>query len=92
MPFERLNIQLAVKLDELGRLPAELRARPTQGELAAIADMTYVQIVLAMIRKLKNLSSKINAGLPNEEMTIIAKRHTCNHDTNPMSQCVEEDI
>lgn len=92
MSFERLNIQLAVKLDELGRLPAELRAKPTQTELNAIANMTYVQIVLAMIRKLKNLSEKINEGLPNEEMTIIARRHTCNHDISPTSPCAEEDI
>jgi len=54
--------------------------------------MTYAQIALAMIRKLKNLSSKINEGLPNEEMTVVAKRHTCNHDVNPTSNCVEEDI
>ncbi len=90
--YERLNIQLAVKLDDLERLPAELRVKPTQAELNAIANMTYAQIAMAMFRKLKNLSSKINEGLPNEEMTIIAKRHTCNHDLNPITSCVEEDI
>ncbi len=88
MPYERLNIQLAVRLDDQGRLPLELRQKPTQGELNAIADMTYAQIVLAMVRKLKNLSSKINEGLTNEEMTVVAKRHTCTHDANPISQCV----
>ena len=92
MPFERLNIQLAVKLDDQGRLPAELRAKPTQAELNAIADMTYAQIIMAMVRKLKNLSSKINVELPNEEMTVIARRHTCSHDINPIPPCVEEDI
>lgn len=92
MSYERLNIQLAVKLDDQGRLPEELRARPTQAELTTISNMTYAQIVLAMIRKLKNLSSKINEGLPNEEMTVIARRHTCNHDTQPTMPCVEEDI
>lgn len=92
MPYERLNIQLAVKLDDQGRLPAELRAKPTQAELNAIATMTYAQIVLAVVRKLKNLSSKINEGLPNEEMTVIAKRHTCTHDLQPTIPCAEEDI
>jgi hypothetical protein len=92
MPYERLNIQLAVKLDSQGRLPTELRVKPTQGELNAIADMTYAQIVLAMIRKLKSLSSKINEGLDNEEMTVVAKRHTCAHDANPAFLCTEEDI
>ncbi len=92
MAYERLNIQLAVKLDEQGRLPFELRQKPTQGELNAIENMTYVQIILAIIRKFKNLSENINSGKPNEEMTIIAKRHTCNHDTQPTIPCVEEEI
>ncbi len=34
------------------------------------------------VRALKALAVKINAGRPNEEMTVIAKRHTCHHDTN----------
>ncbi len=92
MSYERLNIQLAVKLDDQGRLPAELRAKPTQAELTVISNMTYTQIILAMIRKLKNLSNKINEGLPNEEMTVVAKRHICNHDLNPTLSCTEEDI
>ena len=32
------------------------------------------------IRDLQSLSVKINEGQANEEMTVIAKRHTCNHD------------
>ncbi len=33
------------------------------------------------IRSLKALAVKINAGLPNEEMTVKAKYHICGHDT-----------
>ena len=32
------------------------------------------------IRDLKALSVKINAGQPNEEMTVKAKFHKCRHD------------
>ena len=92
MAYERINIQLAVKLDGRGKLPIELRQKPTQDELTAIANMTYAQIVLVMIRKLKNFSEKINKGKDNEEMTVIARRHTCNHDVSPSTPCVEEEI
>jgi len=32
------------------------------------------------IRKLKALAVKINAGQPNEEMTVVANWHICLHD------------
>ncbi len=92
MPFERVNIQLAIKLDAQGRLPEELRAKPTSSELTAIADMTYAQIFRAVVRKFQRLAEKINEGSQNEEMMIIAKRHTCTHDSDPVYPCVEEDI
>ncbi len=92
MAYERVNIQLAIKLDGQGRLPLELRQKPTQGELNAIADMNYANIFRAIVRKFKNLSEKINEGLDNEEMTVIARRHTCNHDIQPATPCTEEDI
>ena len=33
------------------------------------------------VRELKALAVKINAGKPNEEMTVRATWHICNHDT-----------
>jgi len=34
------------------------------------------------IRELKAAAVKVNAGQPNEEMTVRAVWHKCNHDTN----------
>jgi hypothetical protein len=46
------------------------------------------------IRTLKALATKINAGTPNEEMTVKAKWHWCTHDENPATDCslAEQDI
>ena len=41
-----------------------------------------------VIRDLKALAVKINEGLPNEEMTVKASWHICNHDTGEL--CEEE--
>ena len=38
--------------------------------------------LLPAIKALKNKATKINAGLANEEMTVTAKYHICNHDEN----------
>ena len=38
--------------------------------------------LLPAIKALKNKASKINTGLPNEEMTVTAKYHLCRNDEN----------
>lgn len=49
------------------------------------------QAAAQAIRDLKALAVKINAGLPNEEMTVKASWHWCGHDQN--KPCgVETDI
>lgn len=54
----------------------------------AIPEATYNAIPPATktafrdrVRALKALAVKINAGLPNEEMTVRAVFHKCHHDT-----------
>ena len=42
------------------------------------------------IRELQALAVKINAGQPNEEMTIEAKWHRCHHDEGSNIPCEEE--
>jgi len=88
MSYERINVQLAIKLP----LPELLFQKPTQAQLTALADMSWLQIIKTMIRKFRDYSEKINAGSINEEDTLIAKRHECTHDEDPIEQCVEEDI
>lgn len=45
------------------------------------------------IRRLKSYASKINEGKGNEEITVTATYHICDHD-NPANRtpCVEEEI
>ncbi len=45
-----------------------------------------------IIRELKALAKKVNTGKPNEEMTVKASWHICQHETNPVTLCVEQDI
>jgi len=64
----------------------------------AIPKSVYDAIPLAkkvafrdMVRELKALSVRINAGSPNEEMTVRARYHLCLH--NEGKQCgAEQDI
>ncbi len=92
MSFERLNIQLAIKLDAQGKLPPIFYKKlnevynPTQ--LNVIANMTLIEVIKAMIRRFKDYSEKIG-GI---EETTTSKRHQCDHDINPHGSCVEEDI
>ena len=92
MPYERINVQLAVKLGADGKLPSEFYEKPTTAQLNAIKNMTWLEIIRAMIKKFKQYSEKINSGAREEENTIIAKRHICQHDVQPHTPCVEEDI
>jgi len=49
-----------------------------------VAQKTAVRAKLlelyALIKLAKTYSVKINEGLPNEEMTVVAQYHTCRHD------------
>ncbi len=47
--------------------------------------------IKARIQELKSYAEKINAGKDNEEMTIKAVYHICNHDTG-MACGEEQDI
>lgn len=87
MPYERINIQLAIKEP----LPAILLQKPTQAQLTALGQMTWLEIIQEMIRRFKKYSEKINAGRDNEEDTTQAKRHRCQHDVG-LSCSAEEDI
>jgi len=44
------------------------------------------------IRDLKALSRKINEGQPNEEMTVTATWHLCDHESDNPTPCVEHEI
>jgi phage-related protein len=41
-----------------------------------------VPTILQAVRDLKAYAAKINAGAVNEEATVKATYHVCNHDTN----------
>ncbi len=49
-----------------------------------------VSAIKAAIKELKNLAVKINAGKPNEEMTVRAKFHKCYHDEASNKPCAPE--
>lgn len=42
------------------------------------------------VRELKALAVKVNAGNPNEEMTVRAVHHTCFHDESSPKPCEPE--
>ena len=92
IPFERINVQLAVKLEAGDTIPAALLQVPTQAQINAMKTMTWLQIIREMIRRMKQYSENINEGQDRMELTVIAKRHTCRHDLFPNEPCVEEDI
>ena len=70
------GVRLTIDLYYKDKTPAQLNAEFPQ--------------LLPAIKALKNKASKINAGLPNEEMTISAKYHICNHDENkPCGETIE---
>ena len=63
----------------------------------AIPELAYDAIppakklaVRDAIRDLKALTVKINAGQPNEEMTVRAVWHKCYHDERPQKSCEAE--
>lgn len=87
MAHRRFTIDLAIP----ETIPAALLQKPTAGQLTAMADMTWLEIVQEMIRRLKLYSQKINEGTSREEDTLKAKWHLCKHaDSLPCEE--EEDI
>ena len=76
MPLHRFQIDLAIP----DPIPKALLQKPTTQQLTAMANMTWIQIVRAMIQRLKGFSQKINEGTSREEDTIRAKKHICKHD------------
>ncbi len=61
----------------------------TEAVYNAIPTATKIAI-RDRIRELKAKAVKINAGLPNEEMTIKAVWHKCYHDEIPFKPCESE--
>lgn len=92
MPYERINVQLAVKLGAGDSIPPVLLEKPTVAQLTAMSNMTWLAIIREMIRRFKQYSENINEGQDRMELTVIAKRHICRHDLDPTEPCVEEDI
>ena len=65
----------------------------------AIPETVYVAIPSAkklairdMIRELKSLAVRINAGASNEEMTVKATWHRCHHDSGDQPCEPEQEI
>jgi len=44
------------------------------------------------VRAMKALAVKINEGLPNEEMTVMARYHICHHDSGDQPCEPEQEI
>jgi hypothetical protein len=51
-----------------------------------------IQTLKDNIRALKALAVKVNAGQPNEEMTVKATWHKCHHDETPSTCEPEQEI
>ena len=55
MPYERLNIQLAVKLGTGDAIPPALLATPTTTQINAMKTMTWLAIIREMIKRFKTI-------------------------------------
>jgi len=89
MSLRRYVINLPIPEDEEGKLPTALLTKPTSPQLTAMADMTWLQIILTMIRRLKSYATDIKPTEPSME-PIIAKVHKCYHDETPPRPCEQE--
>ncbi len=89
MTMRRYVCDLPIPEDQDGNLPAALSTKPTIAQLTAMADMTWLQIILTMIRRLKLYAADINSTLPTEEKAM-AKVHKCHHDETPPRPCENE--
>jgi len=84
MANRRYKLDLAIP----ETLPPALLKKPTPAQIAVMSNMTWAEIIVEMIRRLKSYSNKINAGTLKEENTTIAKWHICRHADN--MSCDEE--
>ena len=84
MANKRYKLDLAIP----ETIPPALLKKPTPAQINAISQMTWAEIIVEMIRRLKSYSNKINAGTSKEEDTTIAKWHICRHADN--MPCDEE--
>jgi len=84
MPFERIIIDLAIKKP----LPEGLNERPTPEELKALSQISWFEIAMSAMQRIKGHSQKINPDRPEEELTVTAKIHECRHDVG--EPCVME--
>lgn len=60
-----------------------------EGKTPQQVNAEFPQLFTA-IRAMKAKSVKINAGLPNEEMTVKAVYHVCRHNEQPPKPCEPE--
>ena len=84
MANRRYKLDLAIP----ETIPPALLKKPTPAQITAIGKMTWAEIIVEMIRRLKSYSNKINAGISREEDTTIARWHICRHADN--MPCDEE--
>lgn len=90
MTLRRYTIDLAIPEDNGGNLPAALQAKPTAAQLSAMADMSWLQIIVTMVRRLKTYAVDINPTRPMAEL-VQAKVHRCHHDEIPPRPCEREE-
>jgi hypothetical protein len=85
-------MDLPLPLDAGGNLPAPFYQKPTQPQLAAMANMTWGEIIHQILLRLKAMAVTINPGTQAQE-TPTLKHHLCHHDDTPPAICEpEEDI
>lgn len=87
MAHRRFRIDLAIP----EKIPSDLLQKPTANQLMAIGNMTWIEIIKTMIKRLKTYSEKINVDIQKEEDTLVAKWHLCKHADN-LPCDPEEDI
>jgi len=85
MSYEKANIQITIKLDGEGLIPDSFK----KGYDLLIESVKVLKDGFVSTRLDMEEISKENIV---DETSIIAKRHTCNHDVSPSTPCVEEEI
>ena len=76
MAYLRLNTLLAISL---GNCPGNPTVQQIKDRLPKeVAD--HLGDYIREVKRAKKYASKINAGQPNEEITIVANWHICRHD------------
>jgi hypothetical protein len=72
MPGLRFTLDLYIKESAVGTVVAGVRIPTVLAN--AIPD------IRTKVRQLKGYATRINAGLPNEEITVNARYHVCHHE------------